>query len=49
VIAPDASAQAGHELARSTDSLRVPVVDHDGKLLGVLAVTDDLAAFCGAG
>jgi CBS-domain-containing membrane protein len=47
VIAPDAPASAGHELALSTAALRVPVVDHEGVLLGVVGVTDDLAAFCG--
>ena len=49
VIAPDAPASVGHQLALSTDALRVPVVDHDGTLLGVIGVTDDLEAFCGAG
>ncbi len=47
-IAPGASARAGHELALSSDARRVPVVDGDGRLLGVLSVTDDLTAFCGA-
>jgi CBS domain-containing protein len=46
-IAPDAPARTGHELAIATGALRVPVVDGDGRLLGVLAVTDDLAGFCG--
>jgi len=46
-IAPDASAEAGFKLAVATDALRVPVVDGDGRLTGVVAVTDDLAAFCG--
>lgn len=49
VVAPDAPASAGHELALSTEALRVPVVDRDGTLLGVIGVTDDLKAFCGAG
>jgi CBS domain-containing protein len=49
VIAPDAPASAGHQLALSTEALRVPVVDDDGTLLGVIGVTDDLEAFCGAG
>jgi CBS-domain-containing membrane protein len=48
VIAPDEPASAGSELALSTGTLRVPVVDHDGTLLGVIGVTDDLEAFCGA-
>jgi CBS domain-containing protein len=46
-IAPDAPARAGHELAIAGGALRVPVVDGDGRLLGVVAVTDDLAGFCG--
>ena len=49
VIAPDAPASAGHRLALATEALRVPVVDHDGTLLGVIGVTDDLEAFCGTG
>jgi CBS domain-containing protein len=48
-IAPDASARAGYELAVADGSLRLPVVSREGTLIGVLAVTDDLAAFCGAG
>ena len=47
-IAPDAPARAGYEVALGSDARRVPVVDPDGRLLGVLSVTDDLAAFCGA-
>lgn len=46
-IAPDAPAQAAYELAIATDAHRVPVVDNDGILVGVVGVTDDLAAFCG--
>jgi CBS-domain-containing membrane protein len=33
--------------SRFTDARRVPVVDSDGHLLGVVGVTDDLAGFCG--
>jgi CBS domain-containing protein len=47
-VAPDAPATGAHELALSSDARRVAVVDRDGRLLGVVAVTDDLAAFCGA-
>lgn len=47
VVAADAPAQAAYELAIATDALRVPVVDGDGMLVGVVGVTDDLAAFCG--
>ncbi len=46
-VAPDAPARTGHELALRTDARRVPVVDHEGVLIGVVGVTDDLAGFCG--
>ena len=46
-IAPDDSAQAGYELAVASGALRVAVVAGDSTLLGVVAVTDDLAGFCG--
>lgn len=47
-IAPDAPASAAHELALSSHTRRVPVVDRHGRLVGVVGVTDDLAAFCGS-
>ncbi len=46
-VAPDAPARSGHELATAGGVLRVPCVDGEGRLLGVVAVTEDLAAFCG--
>ena len=46
-IAPDASAHTAFELAVATRAHRVPVVDPDGNLIGVVGVTDDLTAFCG--
>jgi CBS domain-containing protein len=46
-IGPDAPARAGEELALLTDSRRVPVVDGDGRLLGIVSVTNDLTSFCG--
>ena len=46
-IAPDAPARTGHEVAIAAGALRVPVVDGDGRLIGVVAVTEDLAGFCG--
>jgi CBS domain-containing protein len=46
-ITPDAPAQAAYELAIATDAHRIPVIDNDGILVGVVGVTDDLAAFCG--
>lgn len=48
-VTPEASAQTAYELALATAALRVPVVDHDGILIGVVGVTEDLAAFCGTG
>lgn len=45
-IAPDAPAHAGYKLAIAHAN-RVPVVDRDGTLIGVIGITDDLAAFCG--
>jgi CBS domain-containing protein len=48
-VAPDAPATAGRDLALLTDSRRVPVVDGDGRLVGVVAVTGDLTSFCGTG
>jgi len=47
-VAPSASAREGYDLAVATDSRRVPVVASDGTLVGVLAVTEDLSAFCGS-
>jgi CBS domain-containing protein len=47
-VAPDAPASAGSKLALATNARRVPVVDREGRLLGVVSVTDDLRAFCGA-
>jgi CBS domain-containing protein len=46
-VAPEASAGAGCELALQTDAHRVPVVDREGRLLGVVAVTEDLLGICG--
>jgi CBS domain-containing protein len=46
-IAPEAPARAGEELALLTEARRVPVVDDDGRLLGILSVTGDLTSFCG--
>jgi CBS domain-containing protein len=47
-VAPELPANSAYELALQSDARRVPVVDHDGRLLGVVAVTEDLAGFCGA-
>ena len=47
-VAPSAPANLGHSLAIASEARRVPVVDEGGRLLGVVAVTEDLSAFCGA-
>ena len=44
-VAPDAPASAGLELVLGASARRVPVVDHDGRLVGVLAITTDRQAF----
>jgi CBS domain-containing protein len=46
-VSPDDPATTGRDLALRTDARRVPVVDDDGKLVGVVAVTGDLTSFCG--
>ena len=46
-VAPGEPAARAEELALSTGSRRVPVVDGDGLLVGIVAVTTDLQGFCG--
>lgn len=46
-VSPEAPATTGRDLALLTEARRVPVVDADGILLGVVAVTGDLQHFCG--
>ena len=46
-VSPGEPAKRGEELALSTPARRVPVVDDDGRLLGIVAVTTDLQGFCG--
>jgi CBS domain-containing protein len=48
-VSPDEPASRGEQLALATPSRRVPVVDGDGRLLGIVALTADLQGFCGAG
>jgi len=48
-VLPDAPASEGEQLALRTEARRVPVVDRDGRLIGVVSVTEDLQAFCGTG
>jgi CBS domain-containing protein len=46
-VRPDEPAARAEELALATDARRVPVVDPDGRLVGIVAVTTDLQGFCG--
>jgi Mg/Co/Ni transporter MgtE len=46
-VAPEEPASRGEEVALATPGLRVPVVDRDGQLVGIVAVTTDLQGFCG--
>ena len=46
-VAPEAPATTGRDLALLTEARRVPDVDADGILIGVVAVTGDLQCFCG--
>jgi CBS domain-containing protein len=48
-VSPRDPAQRAEELALATDARRVPVVDDDGRLLGVVAITSDLQGYCGTG
>jgi CBS domain-containing protein len=48
-VPPEAPASEGEQLALRTEARRVPVVDGDGRLLGVVSVTEDRQAFCGTG
>lgn len=46
-VTPDEPATTGRDVALRTDARRVPVIDADGRLVGVVAVTGDLTSFCG--
>ncbi|HEV2787046.1 MAG TPA: CBS domain-containing protein [Solirubrobacteraceae bacterium] len=48
-VSPQAPATEGRDLALLSDARRVPVVDAEGRLLGVVAVTGDMQSFCGTG
>lgn len=48
-VASDQPAAVGRDLALASDSLRVPVVDGDRRLLGVVAVNRTREWFCGTG
>lgn len=40
-------AEIGRDLALATDARRIPVIDDHGRLVGILAITNDLQSFCG--
>ena len=44
-VRPGETAAAGRDEALASDTRRVPVVDRDGRLLGVLALTSDARFF----
>jgi hypothetical protein len=46
-VAPGEPASRGEEVALATPGLRVPVVEADGRLVGIVAITTDLQGFCG--
>jgi CBS domain-containing protein len=48
-VAPDEPASRGEQLALESGIRRVPVVDGDDRLLGIVAITTDLQGFCGTG
>jgi hypothetical protein len=48
-VTPDEPAARGREVALATPGLRAPVVDAEGQLVGIVAVTTDLQGFCGTG
>ncbi len=46
-VAPDAPADVARERAMSMASSRLPVVDADGRLAGIIAVNSRRDGFCG--
>jgi len=48
-VAPEEPASRGEQLALESGIRRVPVVDGDDRLLGIVAITTDLQGFCGTG
>jgi Mg/Co/Ni transporter MgtE len=46
-VGPEAPAGAARDAALAHESLRVPVVDGAGTLVGVVAITRDRSGFCG--
>jgi CBS domain-containing protein len=48
-VTPEEPASRGEQLALESGIRRVAVVDHDDRLLGIVAITTDLQGFCGTG
>jgi CBS domain-containing protein len=48
-VGPQASATLARDLAAATDTRRVPVVDDDGRYLGIVSLNRGLEWFCGTG
>jgi CBS domain-containing protein len=46
-VAPQTPAQTARDLAIEQASLRLPVVDDAGTLVGIVAITKDRKGFCG--
>jgi CBS domain-containing protein len=46
-VLPDAPAAEARDIALADPSRRVPVVDADGRLLGIVAIDTTLTRFCG--
>lgn len=47
-IAPSAPAAVARELGLEQESLRLPVVDAEGRLVGIVAINRYRSGFCGA-
>jgi CBS domain-containing protein len=46
-VPPDAPAERARDLALADPTHRLPVVDGDGRLLGIVAIDTTLTRFCG--
>jgi CBS-domain-containing membrane protein len=46
-VSPSASADEARDLALAEPSKRLPVVDEDGRLCGIVAIDTTLTRFCG--
>ncbi len=48
-VSPEDPASVGRDLALAAESRRIPVVDRDDRLLGVIAINRTREWFCGTG